>query len=312
MVSKMPLGAMLFLAAQLATAGTLRSIVYEKDTKSLDPRLGELCSVAPSGGASECLDGKGYVDPAWQPHGRRVVVSHYGPGKNHALVLLDMHGRKLDVLVHSAGYMSPIVWSPDGKYVYAINPRDAHAIGRWDSNGKHFTLIPVRGVACDKDARAIGLACEKQSIQELSFSPSGKHAALVAMAEGSQYIADVRNHEIVARRILPKGFALVGPSLWLDETRLLFIGFKNNGAPSRLWKINIHTGKLKSLGNGGLALTLGLALSPDRRSVVVEAGKATANTRRVPRITLWRYSLYSGATRQLTHGTFDVSPSWRH
>lgn len=312
MATRISLGAILFLAAQLATAGTLHAIVFNRYPKSLDPKSGRLCSVSPTGRGNECLPGiVPCGSPSWQPGGRRLVVGVCGPGKRHELVLLNAYGKRVGILKHSVGYISPIVWSPDGKYIYAVDLRNAHAIGRWDASGKHFTSIAIKGVACDKNAEAVGLSCDRQYIQEISFSPSGKKAAIVtSVALGAQYVAKVHDREIVVAKKSPKGFVALGQSVWLDETHLLFEGAKDNG-PLLLWKLDVDTGRLTSLGNGGLALALAFALSPDHRFVVVSAGRPAKDAHGGSHTALWRYSLNSGATQQLTHGAFDISPSWR-
>jgi hypothetical protein len=187
------------------------------------------------------------------------------------------------------------VWSPDGKYIYAINYK-LRAIERWDAYGRHKTALPVKGLGNQEDPILV---------QPMSFSPSGKRAAMRDATE--MFIADVGNKAFTVQQFLARDFSYLEQSIWLDEDHLLFVGTRDGD--SGLWEIDLQSGELTKRGIDGLGVRDFMVLSPDAKSVIVTASmegvEASWN--------LWQYSL---ETLQLTRLTIkpsaeDIVLSWR-
>src|ERR1051326_8393248 len=105
----------------------------------------------------------------------------------------------------------------------------------------------------------------------LSFSPSGRRAALLTLHFNRMVIVDVENNRFVVSHTEPAGFDYVSQSVWLNEDTLLFVGKRGGNRLGVLWRLAVSTGAVDSIGISGLALRDQIAISPDRRSVVVTA-----------------------------------------
>lgn len=276
-------------------------IVANSDVRELEDiaytSRGQLCSVSPvEKNNSLCLKTeKEYHSPSWQPQGNQLVVMvgyHDGPKE---LVLIESNGALIGSIKDSSEFFRP-VWSPDGRYIYALGFELKNSIGRWDARGRNFTTIPVKG-----------LGKHYQFFQMISFSPSGKLATILIDKFEKMLIVEVSETNFNVKKILPNDFSYVAQSVWLDDTRLLFVG-KKNGKRGELWEININDESIRKIGISGLWLRDFLAVSPDKRSVVV---CALQNNQKIS-WNLWLYSLESGKLRRITYGTEDVNASWRN
>jgi Tol biopolymer transport system component len=259
---------------------------------------GRLCSVsqAPADTPSCIKSKKEYSSPAWKPRGDSLVVESGYHDRPHHLVILGADGREENTVQESSDFTRP-VWSPDGRHIYALNDDLGNAVGMWDENGKHFRLIAVKG----GEGRY-------RFLQMISFSPSGRFAAILADQFKQMLIAEVHEDKLQVKAILPKDFAYIAQSIWLDESQLLFVG-KKDGKRQELWVLNINDGSVHKVGITGFWIRDFLTLSPDHKTVVVSA--LPDNHEKETEWDLWQYSLDSGKVTQLTNGTEDVSPSWR-
>jgi hypothetical protein len=256
---------------------------------------GRLCSVSPGGGDQHCLRSINEFDsPSWQPGGTRIAAEmgqHDGP---HSLTLLNARGRPIRRLDSSSGYIRP-VWSPDGRHIFAVNYDLGSAISRWDANGGSKTVLRVGGGP--EPGRAF---------QMISFSPSGKRAALLTMDFREMVLATVDDSLFSVFANLPRDFSYVSQSVWVDEEHLLFIG-KRDTNQGELWQLSISDGSVTKRGIEGLWLRDQIAISPDRQSVVVTAVEGSARTD----WNVWKSSLVTQRRSRLTNGTEDVVASWR-
>lgn len=272
----------------VASAAEFGDIIYSKS--------GDLCTVASATGAGKhCLrDDFEFDSPAWQPNGRTLVVEagvHDGP---HKLLLLDSSGKTIRSLAKSSGFIRP-TWSSDGKTIYALSYSLGHAVGRWNADGREFHSVPVRS------------SIPFQHVQMLAISPNGARAALLVDDFKRMLIAHVGASGFDVERALPSGFSYVAQAVWLDNTRLLFVG-KQDNPRAELWELNTLTGAVKVRGIKGLWIRDFVALSPDRATAVV-CGSAVGT--KDTRWGIWRYSLQKSALVKLTDGIEDVSPAWR-
>ena len=235
-----------------------------------------------------------FDSPAWQPGGRTLVVEagvHDGP---HKLLLLSSSGETIRSLSESSGFIRPR-WSSDGSSIYALSYDLGQAVGRWNAEGKNFSSVPVHSSE------------PFRYVQMLAFSPNGERAALLVDDFKKMLIAQVTNSGFEVERVLPKQFSYVSQAAWLDDTRLLFVGKKDNPR-AELWELNTKTGAVKMRGINGLWIRDFLALSPDRTTAVV-CGSAVGAKQ--TRWSLWSYSLQNSLLVQLTNGIEDVTPAWR-
>jgi Tol biopolymer transport system component len=259
-----------------------------------------LCSISGEDEAVTRCTKLHYEEPSWQPHGNRIVAVGKG-----GVVFLDMKGRLINRAVGGSGFRP--IWSPDGQYVYAISYELGRAVERWDAFGRNRIVLPVTGLE-DQQIQAGDVPLPK-ILQMISFSPSGKRAALLTRDFKEMLIADVSDQSLSVRKVLPQGFNYVAQSVWLDDDHLLFIG-KQDSTRGELWELDVQTGTSTRRGIDGLWLRDYVALSPDGKSVVVTAvgdgDKLSWN--------LWRYSLETSHHLRLTTGpeAEDVEPSWRH
>jgi hypothetical protein len=257
---------------------------------------GGLCSVSHTGGAIKCVKSKKeYGSPSWQPKGSNIVAeSGYHDGA-HNLELLKNDGTAIRRLHKSSEFIRP-VWSQDGRYIYGLSYSQPRSIRRWDSEGKKFVDIPVRGAEA-----------EYKYLQMISFDPSHKRAVILLDHFKKMLLVTVHDDHFQAIKIIPKDYSYVSESVWLDENNLIFIG-KKNDKRGELWKLNVDSEKIQMVGVPGLWLRDTVTLSPDRKSVIVCAMSDDDKTK----WSLWRYSLGSPRAERITTGTEDVSPSWRH
>ena len=253
---------------------------------------GQLCTVSATGGEALCLKtGREYDSPAWQPGGGRTASEAGQHDRSHSLVLLDSRGRQIRALVDSSNYLRP-TWSPDGRFIFAINYTLGSAIGRWTADGLRKTRVEV-----------MGGAEAGRTFQMVSFSPSGTRAALLTMDFREMVVAtrDQDGFHVFGRT--PEGFRYVSQSAWRDEGHLLFVG-KREGTQGGLWEVTISTGQVLKRGVEGLWLRDQLAISPDRESIIVTA---VADSKAID-WSVWQYSLRTQKKRRLTTG---IVASWR-
>ena len=261
---------------------------------------GKLCSVSPVPGTKPvCSNFMEECDsPSWQPKGTEIVVEageHDGPKK---LVLLSSDGTLIKPLAQSSGFIRP-VWSPNGKFIYALSYELKNSIGRWDGQGENFRQISIKGA--DN---------QYEYLQMISFSPSGKLAAILTDKFKRMLIAEIQGQSFSVKKILPRDFKYVSQSAWLDDNHLLFVGEKESNR-GELWVLNINDGSIKKIGITGLWLRDSITLSSDNKSVAVCAAPDNQET---ASWNLWKYDLDSAKVTRLTTGTKgaeDVEPSWR-
>ncbi|MDA8387961.1 MAG: WD40 repeat domain-containing protein [Nitrospiraceae bacterium] len=285
----------------LSWAVSLHKILYIHDGEF----VGQLCSVVPAKGMTPvCLADGGYGSPSWRPHGN-LIAAELKTRQGTKLVILNKNGRLVRALSKSKGCYRP-EWSPDGRYLYAINYRLGHAIRRWNLESHRFKDIPVRG-----------FGKEYSYLQGISFSPNYKRAAISVDKFKKILISDVYGDHFRVRKILPGKFHYVAQSVWIDNDRLLFVGVKKNDdrgeiwqlniGRGELWQLNVLTGKIKKISIRGLSLRDFVTLSPDHKSVVI---CATDNPQD-PKWSLWLYKLGSPTATRITNGIEDVDPDWR-
>lgn len=141
----------------------------------------------------------------------------------------------------------------------------------------------------------------------LSFSPSGRRAAILNLKFRQMVIADVTPARWTAFRSAPAGFRYVSQSAWLNDDTLLFVG-KREGDRGLLWSLDVNTGVVTPIAIEGLWLRDQLVVAPDRRSVAVTA---TNSSGAETRWSIWTYGLTDHRVRRLTHGDEDIVSSWR-
>ena len=264
---------------------------------------GTLCSVSTAGDRKVCAkSNEEFDDPSWDPRGTRVVVEAGQHDGASSLVLLDSTGKRLRRLVSSSGAIRP-AWSPDGRYVFAIDYGIGSAVARWNADGTARMRIPVTGGS--SVGQQVRSGAPPAQFQMLSFSPSGRRVALLTMRFREMLVATVGDTAMTVFRTAPRDFAYVSQSVWLDESHLLFVGKR---APGRgeLWELNVEDGTARRRGIDGLALRDQIALSPDRKSVAV-----TALSDSVRGWNVWTITLADGHKRHLTNGNEDIVGSWR-
>lgn len=273
-------------------AGELADILYIN--------WGRLCSISPvSDNKPVCSNFMEECDsPSWQPRGTQIVVEageHDGPKK---LVLLSSDGTLIKPLAQSSGFIRP-VWSPNGKFIYALSYELKNSIGRWDGQGENFRQISIKGA--DN---------QYEYLQMISFSPSGKLAAILTDKFKRMLIAELQGQSFSVKKILPRDFKYVSQSAWLDDNHLLFVGGKESNR-GELWELNIGDESIKKIGIAGLWLRDFITLSSDNKSVAV---CAMPDNHKIPSWNLWKYDLDSASVTRLTKGTNgaeDVDPFWR-
>ena len=195
-----------------------------------------LCSISPESGAKpHCIGGKRYEEASWQPHGNRIVTESRG-----GLVFLNSNGQLISRAVSKSGGRP--IWSPDGKYVYAINYALGRAVERWDAFGKHRIVLPVTGLE-DQQLRS-GDVPSPMILQMISLSPSGKglHYSLVTSRKCSLPML-VTKFSQFNKSFLMNSAMFPSPFGW-TKRHLLFIG---NGIPcvENCGKLTFNRGSLE-------------------------------------------------------------------
>ncbi len=272
--------------ARFAFAGELQAVVYSSG--------GQLCSVSPKNKQGSCLD-LFYCEAAWKPHGNILVAKPYvDEGQENGLVLLNNRGQKIKALEHSVGFMRPI-WNPDGKYIYALQYDLGPKLGRWNSDGTHFQIVPVTGQPG-----------KPGDYQMISFSPSGRRVALLNLEFNQLILARVNDNKFTFEKCFSKGFVYIAESVWLDENDLLFVGRTKEGDSAYLWQLNADDGTTHKVVIPGLSLRDFIALSPDRKSIVMCATKDGEELA----WSLWEFTFGLSTPTRLTTGMEDVEVTW--
>jgi len=207
---------------------------------------------------------------------------------------LKKDGAVLRRLSESSEFIRP-VWSPDGKYIYGLNYSHQRSIRRWDSEGKRFTDIPIKG--------AEG---EFKYLQMIAIDPSNKRAAILLDDFKKMLLVTIHEDHFQAIRTLPKDYSYVSEAVWVDEKNLLFVG-KKSESRGELWKLNVDSEKIQKVGVPKLWLRDSVTLSSDRKSVIVTAMPDNEEKK----WSLWRYTFGTPVAERITVGTEGVSPNWR-
>jgi hypothetical protein len=207
--------------------------------------------------------------------------------------LLNKSGRRLRPLVDSLDYFRP-QWTADGTHIVAMRYGLGHAIGQWTDDGATHTTIPL-----------IGFEAQYRELMVIAMSRSGKRAAIVVDHFETMLLVDTGPERWTVTRIVPDGFAYVSGPAWIDDQHLIFTGGKPGQQDKGLWTLDTQTGVVTPLPAGALSIRDFVTLAPDATAVVVCAyGGGELKW------SLWRVDLVSGATRRLTSGIEDVTPSW--
>lgn len=255
---------------------------------------GRLCGVSPHGGGSRCT-GSGFSDPAWRPGGGQIAVQAGTHGGSRYLVTLRPDGRMPRKVPGSTGYIRP-EWFPNGDDLYALNYDLGPAVGRWDGDGKGPERIPVEG-----------LEVPDPMVQFIAFSPSGTRVFVLLNAFDTAVIALVEGDVIRVERTILSDFHYVAHAVWRSEFHLLFVAARKKGEPRALWEVDVDDGEARRIAVPGLALGEFIALSPNRKSVVLNATPVDGALS----WDLWRYELGAATPTRLTEGGAAWSPSWR-
>lgn len=276
---------LLFFSEPMVSAQSLGRILYTG--------WGQLCSVSENGQGARCLSsGLEYGSPVWNPVVAEIAAEVGRHDTSMEIWILDDQGKRVRSLDRSEGAIRP-AWSPDGRFVYALDYGSDSTVLRWPADGDGRTEVVVRGA-------------KGGPFQMLAFSPSGRRAALLTSHFLSLVIADVTPAGFRAVKTQLSGFRYVSQAVWLDEGHILFVGKKESDR-GELWELNVSTGTVSRVGIGGLWLRDQLALSPDRKAVVVTASSGEQPTS----WSLWRYRLSGGNPIRLTNGSEDIVGSWR-
>jgi WD40 repeat protein len=186
-------------------------------------------------------------------------------------------------------------WSPDGRYIFATCYKLGHKIRVWDTKNYKYTDMDI-----------IGFEDEYQFVQMISFSSDFKKAAILTDDFKKIIIADIKEKNFSAIKMVPDGFVYVAESKWINKNEIIFIG-KRDPACQELWTININTDEVKRVGIDDLCIMDYFDISPDNNEVVVCANK---KINKEPMWRIWKYSLITGKTVRLT----DVDgsePAWK-
>lgn len=257
---------------------------------------GGLCSVKPHGNEPAFCPRVHLSDPKFSPDGRSIAAARSLGTKddpNTDIVVADRRGAIVKQLSASQGFFRP-VWSPDGRLVYALSYR-SNEVARWRWPSGEKETIAIQGADSIFD-RA----------QAISFSPSGRRAAVLNGKFDRIFVADVAEKDLSVRSAMQLPFTYVTFPVWKDEDRFLTIARTKRGEPAGLWEINANTSEARKIEARGLAFRDFLALSPDGSAVA-----ATATQIDGPLAwSIWRVDLGTGNTERLTQGREDVSPSW--
>src|SRR5262245_23049000 len=152
-----------------AAAQQLRPILFTS--------WGRLCSVRIGDAKQVCLPKIGqYDDIVWSPDHKTLVTA--------GGVLVDGAGKRIGRL--NKWHAIRPVWSPDGQHIFAIDYDIGSAVRRWDQRGGSATTIPVEG----------GVTTARR-FQMVSFSPSGRRAALVTWKFDEMVIADCKADKLL-------------------------------------------------------------------------------------------------------------------
>jgi hypothetical protein len=258
-----------------------------------------LCSVQPVGHDPPFCPHVFLSSPNFSPDARLIAAERRiggkdDPGPATEIVVADRRGAVVQRLRGSESFIRP-VWSSDGRHVFGLSYALARAVARWSWPDGEKTVVQVHNLDADY-----------VNVQGVSFSPSGRRAALLGYRFERVYLADVEPDGLRIQHRLSLPFHYVSFSTWLDEGRLLAIARTERGIPAGLWEITADGGTVRKIEASGLAFGGWLAVSPDRTSVVVTATQTGAPVA----WSLWRVDLNSAEVMRLTKGREDTSPSW--
>jgi len=97
-----------------------------------------------SGDKTRLTYGKRYLQATWSPDGKNIIAVHNQLGQ-HALHLLDRHGKKTDTLWQGVDntIISSVDWSPDGNSLIATvwRPDTLWNLERFDIKTRQWTLL---------------------------------------------------------------------------------------------------------------------------------------------------------------------------
>jgi Tol biopolymer transport system component len=164
-------------------------------------------TVKPSGSGEVNVSGwakdGGYRDPSWAPGSERLVYEHFGTGPGTLLIRNIRNGSVRQLTTVTAGTISHVAWSPNGKKIlFNDSPNEVYTIR---PDGSHRTVIS------DGDS------------YQASWSPDGSRVVFLEdPREGSISISQADG--TVTQVPIQKGtYEEIGSPSWApDGTKLLF------------------------------------------------------------------------------------------
>ena len=197
------------------------------------------------------------------PHGKLLAYVARDEESGKTLKLLDIQANQAVKLnVPEELNFSAITFSPDGDFLYFLNPKGVN------QSGDVYRITRFGG-----DPKLV--ATDVWS--EFSISPDGKSGAFYRQSPTTnQHFLIVKNLEensdekIIATRSFPDGFFLVSPPAWFPNGKKLIANVKpQKRVFSQLVTIDIETGKETKLETPELKIVVNARVLPNGENLVI-------------------------------------------
>ena len=218
-------------------------------------------------------------------------------GQLKSLYLLDLINSKKELIYKAKSNHSLYrpEFTPDGQHLYAVNY--SSGIHKFSFADRTWEKTQVSGV-------------ENLNPQRVTFSESGRKAAISPGDFGGFLIADVENNSFIVKgRVLDNFDSCISPR-WIGENTIVFAGRKNPGLQF-IWKLDISTGAVTQITHSPIAARDFLSVSK-RGDKIIFTG-TTAGTTRKFKWRLWQVGIDGSGLSQLTKGgelSSHLSPVW--
>ena len=202
--------------------------------------------------------------------------------------------KKLNVIrvaKYEGGSLNSLVFSKDGKYLYALNHTDGMV--RYSLDLKKWQDVPV-------------LNTSVTSYRTLSFSPSGRKFAITTYDPKDLLVGNVEQNRLVIKKTYLNSWEYASTPMWESESSLVFAGIDDK--KTGLWRYNLVGGRRQRLLDNRYCVGRYVSISCDRATLAFVSMSPGAEQKGITDWAIWVLDLNTLKVDRLTKVKIDAFP----